>query len=83
MTTPKQNIRLTADEWRARYAEIAPVYVGGNKHIPKPINRERVRQWEEFKWRVESQHGGRANIKAPSDPQAAGMALRAFMEGPE
>jgi hypothetical protein len=82
MTTPKQNIRLTADEWRARYAEIAPVYVGGNKHIPKPINRERVRQWEEFKWCVESQPT-RANIKAPSDPQAAVQALRAFVEGQE
>lgn len=78
MTTPTEKIRLTAAEWKARYAEIAPLYVGGNVQFPKPINWERVRQAEQFAYALGKPSG---NVRIPSDPEYAAGAFRAFCAG--
>lgn len=78
MPTPKQNTRMSAAEWKARYAEIAPLYVGGHVQIAKPINWERVRQSEQFSYALGNKRG---NVKVPSDPEFAARAFVAFCQG--
>ena len=80
VSTPKQKIGLSAAEWRARYAEIAPLYAGGEIRPAKTIDWNRVRQWDEFGHALKSDNP-RANIKLPSDPRFAVRALTAAVEG--
>lgn len=79
MSTPTQRIGLTAAEWKARYAEIAPLYVGGNMQIAKPINWERVRQWEQLTYALERPR----NVKIPEDPAFAFKAIYSHVAGVE
>lgn len=83
MSTPKQNTRISADQWRARYAEICREYP--DRPPERALNRtelDRIRQWEEFQHAIQTPLGGRWRVlRIPRDPTMAFRALAGYVEG--
>jgi hypothetical protein len=79
MTTPRQNIRVTADQWRKRYAEICKQYPDILK--AKRFDAEGVRQWEEFVYAIDNPPPGRWRVvKVPGNAAFAFQAIFVALE---
>jgi hypothetical protein len=82
MTTPTQNTRITAAEWKARYAEICKQYPDKPPVLSERQDWNRIRQAEQFTYALNNPPPGRWRVvKAPADPEFAVRAFIAFCQG--
>jgi hypothetical protein len=82
MTTPRQNTRITAAQWRTRYAEILREYPDNPPELSERHDWNRIRQAEQFTYALNNPPPHRWRVvKAPSDPEFAARAFIAFCVG--
>lgn len=79
MTTPKQDTRVSAAEWRARYAEMRLSELEVAKRAPPDRPKFLITELE-YTLANPPPHAWRT-VKAPSDPKAAFQAIHAYLEG--
>jgi hypothetical protein len=86
MSTPIIKTKMTAAEWKARYAEICKEFPDNPPKLGRLSHEQlsRIRQWEQFEWCLSNPPSGRWRVvKVPSDPAFAFKAIYSHVAGME